>query len=283
MLEKQGVVPSELQRLQSEFGQSIRTPFSFATGQFVCQKEKYPPSITSVITPRGEQVGADRLAVYNEQYWYRLLTVLQSDFPLLVASLGFWKFNQLATKYLTLHGSSTPYLENIAASMPDFINHHPDYGSEEQKQMVAVDMAFIRATYMPVTRALNPSLLSQAALERLGENRLAFQPGISLIEEDWNWMEVRIAIATDQLTIPVFMAQKGYWMVSNRNALVVWESLNRLQFLMLQELKMGISLGDACEKFSQTLNALDQEKLMANLAAWFQSWTENGYFQQPSD
>src|SRR5690606_30990815 len=92
--------PRSLALMQGQFGKSIRTPFSFSTGRFECRKDAYPDWADEAIRARKTLTGRDRLSVYNEQYWYRLLTVLQQDYPLLSVTMGLWEFNQLATSYL---------------------------------------------------------------------------------------------------------------------------------------------------------------------------------------
>lgn len=282
--ERQINPPGGLRELQEGFGQAIRTPFSFATGKFAFQKERYPEAMASAIRPRPPQSGLDRLSVYNEQYWFRLLTILQTDFPLLAAALGLWEFNQLATDYLGQYPSRRPFLDYVPDPMPAYMLAHPKYGGLQWQQITAIDMAFLKAFSEPSLPALSPGALSAEEMGALENRSLKFQPFVTLIEEDWDLMAKRASLdedANESLPSITFEETKGYWVIYRQNDVVEWQSIHPLHFRLLKNLQAGFPLGEACERTATDLSEADQAVLASGIGEWFSFWSQRQCFQKP--
>lgn len=268
--------------MQEQFGKSIRTPFSFSTGRFLCRKEVYSNLAAESITPREAQTGRDRLAVYNEQYWYRLLTVLQQDFPLLAGTMGLWEFNQLATAFLDQHPSCSPYLQNLPNGFVEFLKISPIFNIPRLVQIAALEMAILNAFHAPSVSSLDPSGLSSRELELLAGASLVFQPWFSLLEEDWNLMECRAGLVEKQIDVPLLLDRKGYWAVFRNGNDVEWQELDPIQFNLLNRIRSGQTLGSACEALAENPDTPEVESLMARIPSWFETWTRLKWFGQPS-
>lgn len=274
--------PVGLLLMQAEFGKSIRTPFSFSSGRFQCRKEAYSERVTESITIRGAREGRDRLAVYNEQYWYRLLTVLQQDFPLLAESMGLWTFNQLATAFLDRHPSRSPYLQDLPTGFVDFLRASPVYDIPRLVQIAGLEMAMLKAFHAPTAPPLDPTRLTSGEFELLPQAVLVFQPWFSLVEEDWNLMECRAVLVESRNDVPLFLDRKGYWAVFRNGHTVEWQELDRLQFELLTRLRARQPLGAACDAMADILDPSDGEILSARMSSWFEAWTRLKWFGQPS-
>jgi hypothetical protein len=281
--------PRELAALQEAFGRSIREPFSFGTGRFQCRKEAYDAGAAGSIAPRGDSDGRDRLAVYNEQYWYRLLTVLQEDFPLLSSAMGYWHFNRLASAYLHRHPSRSPYLTGLPMAFEGFIRAEAgafaagNSGEAERLvQMAALDMAFHRAFHAPSLPALDPSRLTPEAMAALGERPLPLQPWLTVIREDWNLMESRHALAEGRREKPDFREAVSYWAIHRNGDTVEWLALDPERHAVLSGLAAGLTLGDACMRAIQEAGEGNAEVIVAGLPGWFEAWTRQGWFGDPS-
>ncbi len=277
--------PPRLAQLQAAFGESIRVPFSFSTGRFQCQKDAFAELAADAILSRGSLSGRDRLAIYNEQYWYRLLTVLQEDFPLLARTLGLWTFNQLASDFLESRPSRSPYLQNLADGFLDFMRGRYLHDNLRLVQIAELEIAFLQAFHAPSGMPLIPGNLSETAQEALGDSPLAFQAWFFLCEEDWNLMETRAGMVADETAKPVFSEQKGYWMVYRnflRDEAVEWRAVNPLAFRLLKRIQAGKPLGEACEIIASELTAEESGLLLEGLPLWFSEWTRMGFFLDPS-
>src|SRR5450432_2040752 len=52
------------------------------------------------VKPNDRLTSFERLAIYNRQYWFRILDCFRDDFPGLLAVLGERKFEKLSRAYL---------------------------------------------------------------------------------------------------------------------------------------------------------------------------------------
>ncbi len=280
--ERQVAPPEGLRRLQEEFGRAARAPLSFAGGRMRSLPDAYPESATDAVRPRGRQTPRERLAIYNEQYWYRLLTVLQENFPLLARTLGFWEFNQLATEYLIAHPSRDPSLDGLAWNLPAFLRGNRRFATPRNLQIAAVDLAALRAFHAPARENFDPGRLSPQEAAALESMPMELQPWLSLVEEDWNLTACRQAVLEGTGSAPEFREAKGYWVAYRHEGAVAWGALEPAAFLLLSALAAGETLAEACESVDRALPDAEAERFAGNLAAWFAEWTSLGWFAQPA-
>lgn len=276
------IPPPSLARMQERFGKAIRTPFSFSTGRFRCRQDEYSGWAEESIAPRGHGTGSDRIAIYNEQYWYRLLTVLQRDFPLLAATMGMWEFNRLATAFLERHPSRSPYLQNLADGLTEFLRSNPVSDNPRLAQIAALETALLNAFHAPSIPPLDPGVLASREAAMLPAASLVFQPWLSLVEEDWNLMECRIGLVEKGIEKPRYMDRKGYWAVFRNGTEVEWMELDAIRFNLLEKLRSGRPLESACESLLDDLDPAEAESLAARLPSWFETWTRLQWFGRPS-
>lgn len=90
--------PSWLAPLQGAFGAVLTTPLDPSTGTLRSRRDRYPPDLLTQLADHPRT--ADRLALYHEQYWMRLLTAMQGELPRFARAVGYWQFNGLAALHL---------------------------------------------------------------------------------------------------------------------------------------------------------------------------------------
>src|SRR5689334_21419215 len=91
---------SWLAALQGELSAMLHTPLDSEGGALSAAPERYPQALLARVRKQPGPNASERLAVYNRQYWLRLLRALQNDLPLFTALLGPWFFNQVAQRFL---------------------------------------------------------------------------------------------------------------------------------------------------------------------------------------
>jgi hypothetical protein len=67
-----------------------------------------------------------RLDVYANMYFFRLLEVLEDDYPSLRAALGPERFHNLATDYLQAHPSTHPSVRHVGKHLPEMLASRGD-------------------------------------------------------------------------------------------------------------------------------------------------------------
>ena len=94
---RQPLTPSERMRPRLPDGRSIRE------------------IANALIKPNDRMTSFERLQIYNQQYWFRILASLSEDFPGLRSLIGERKFEKLAVAYLNECPSESFTLRNLGA------------------------------------------------------------------------------------------------------------------------------------------------------------------------
>jgi hypothetical protein len=66
----------------------------------------------------------ERLDVYANMYFYRILDVLREEFPRVVAAVGDVAFHDLVTDFLLAHRPSHPSLREVGTCLPAYLAKH---------------------------------------------------------------------------------------------------------------------------------------------------------------
>lgn len=195
--------PPWLAAFQRDFGAMLRTPLDRGTGTLAARPERYDAAVVEAALAGPAVSGLDRLATYNRQYWFRLFTVLQAEYPLVTALVGAWTFNDLATQFLLLHPPTTRDLGDVAVGFPAHLDAAlPPRGvrlvpsSRWVPRAAVTEAAMIDASFREVfVVPPQPALrLSEAEAEGLADARLDPSPATAVIEEHWPLVELRRAV-----------------------------------------------------------------------------------------
>jgi hypothetical protein len=90
--------PPWLADFQGCFGDVLRTPLDRSRGVLESRLPAFWEELG--VLSRSHRSAALNLGDYHRQYWFRLFTVLQNDFPLTSRLMGAWIFNEWAASYL---------------------------------------------------------------------------------------------------------------------------------------------------------------------------------------
>jgi hypothetical protein len=114
----------ELQELQEVFFSILRNELN--------ENDKIFPDtrIEQLIAPNAILTSFDRMELYAQQYWWRLLQSLESDFPLLRRVLGVELFSGLIRKYLVRYPSNSYTLRHLGRRLPEFIKSESEIPGE---------------------------------------------------------------------------------------------------------------------------------------------------------
>jgi hypothetical protein len=85
------------------FAAATTAPLSSAGGAFRAERERYPHELVAHIRDDGPGSRA-RLAIYHEQYWMRLFSVMQDLFPRTARAVGEFAFNRISAEFIAASG-----------------------------------------------------------------------------------------------------------------------------------------------------------------------------------
>lgn len=117
--------PDELLRLQRRFFSLITAPQGVAPGlRALAGQDPDIAPLHGWIDASNEAEAIERLDVYANMYFFRLLDALQQDYPKLVSLVGAVNFHNLVTDYLLVHPSRYASIRHIGRHLPAFIQGH---------------------------------------------------------------------------------------------------------------------------------------------------------------
>ena len=102
----------------------------------------------SFIKPNDRLTSFERLEIYNRQYWFRLFSSFEEDFPGLKSIVGSRRFEALMRAYLAAHPSRSFTLRNLGSSLVSWLTENPHYAgphAETAIAMAALEWAHIEA------------------------------------------------------------------------------------------------------------------------------------------
>jgi len=192
--------PDWLLELQTQFGEMLRTPLDRSGGSLRAPSEAYDARLVASMLPTPSLSGAERLAVYHRQYWFRLLTVLQGLYPLTARLLGYWRFNEFAAAHLganpprgfDIEAAGEGFEETLARQLADGDTVVTASGRPVEGAAVLdsarIDAGFHRVTRAPQSEPLRPG---PADVARFSSSCLALSPTVALLQERWALCELR--------------------------------------------------------------------------------------------
>jgi hypothetical protein len=239
----------------------------------------------------------ERLAIYNKQYWYRLVDVMYDDYPGLLAILGRVKFNRLIMAYLDQCPSDSYTLRNLANRLGRFIEDQPALTAPRTQlcgEMFAFEWAQLDAFDGIAKPPLSVDDLLNADPKKL---KLGLQPYITLLHLHWPLDDFAIALKRTALRgeasnavdapsqaqsrkIQLPRAKEIFVAVHRLNHDLYYKRLDRNAYLLLTHLQNRKTLAGAV---TAVVRAGDNSRTnstewTSNIQSWFAGWMELGWF-----
>lgn len=288
-------VPAELRKVQAWFSGIITQPIDkkshirpiSPSGKPIAEEAK------DFIYPSPTLEPSERIEIYNQQYWWRLLNTLHDTFPLATRLLGFHKFNEeIATPYLVAYPSEHWSLVHLGDRLPLWLKEN--YKGDDKEILLdslsideAFNQCFFAAHLPPITANRKPEeVLTVAAqlqphifLFNLDYDLFRFRNEIKQKDPDFwsshHYPNLKHALSENEHHFPKLQKGEHYFIIyrSTRNE-VLWDDLNEHEYTLLMQFQQGTTI----EKCCQSLEHGDKVRLEAShahLKDWIQKWIAN--------
>lgn len=252
--------PSWLGELQARFGAVIRTPLDRGSGTLTAVPSSYDARLVDDATQ------AERLAVYNRQYWFRLFEVLQTAFPLTTRLVGHWSFNEHAARFLLEHPPRGWDVDHVPDGFEAFFCAAVEEGA--RVEAVRIDGAWRTVFRAPPVAPYRPSAADAA---RLLDARLMPSPAVAIVEEHWPLLELRKKLRDDPsekpAVVPPPLDRSRFWALVRRE-----EGIGQLPIeareAQLFALLRTHTVRDALTKLEEECSEAERTELPAKARAW---------------
>jgi hypothetical protein len=229
------------------------------------------------ITASRQQVPEERLGVYQQAYFARLLDVLRELFPCTRFAVGDETFDALATGYIIRHPPHSYTLAQLADDLPQYLDETRPRDGEWGRFIV--ELAQLEQSIDRIFDGPGPELLPQFTLagNADGSLRLKLVPGfeqhsftfpISTFYTDWK-----------NGRLPTWpQPREQHVALWRRNYIVRRWELSAPQMDLLRAIQNGDSLGDALAAAADAADQADLADLAGNVRQWFAQWAAAGLF-----
>jgi hypothetical protein len=232
---------------------------------------------------RNGMSGLERLEVYNRQYWFRLITIMQEEYPCALHVIGLDAFNGWVIKYLDANPPASPYLATLDAGFPGFLRRrYRGKNRDRALEAVAYDKALSRAFDAPEGARPSPANAAKAASPK---TRWALAPHVTPLWLHWDFASYRALCREDEALTGKFPLKRtgknGQGCVVHRHQNTIYEKpLTRAEFLLLDALTKPRALAQvfaAARSKKGGASAKEKAEMERNAGAWFREWTELGW------
>jgi hypothetical protein len=276
-------VPEALKLTQEWFGKIISSPLlgskiakiSPAGGDIIEES-------AAKICPSPTLKPYERLQIYNQQYWWRLLTAMQDSYPFAVRLFGYSDFNAaIGIPYLTAYPPCHWALDALGKNLPKWLSEH--YCGND-KQLVydaaVLDLAYLSLFFKPLLPILADDEFDQtiylqphAAFLHFPYDLISLREAMIQQEPDY-WLDNPFPelIHTPQ-SLLLYRSLKGY---------TTYKCLSLAEFALLQLFQKGSTVDSACGWIEQQSPEFRKEA-EESLQKWFQDWTIRGILTNATD
>lgn len=245
-------------------------------------------ALETIITCSSQQTSLERIGIYANAYYARLLECLSEEFPALVSAMGKQAFGVFSMEYLQQYPSTSYTLGDLGARFPQFLREHKPPGEAGEDEVNWTDFLIELATLERVYSEVfdGPGIEQETLLTAESLNAIA--------PEDWPGLTLRMApcfrLMQFQFPVHEFItdARKGdtpsipaqqttYLAITRRNFVVRREAVTPAEYFLLSQLQEGLPVGEAITQFAES-GLMEPDEIGSQLHHWFKHWTASAFF-----
>jgi hypothetical protein len=270
-----GRAEERLAALQHRLSRLIRAPSGVADA-LAAEGDASGAGLAEWLRGDARASARERLEVYANAYFARLLGALREDFPALAQALGEAAFHDLATAYLVAFPPSRPSLRDAGAKLSAFLAG----GTPEAAwflvrwpfaaDLAALEWALVDAFDAPDAEPLSREALAALAPEDWAALPLRLHPAAALLELAFPVQRLREAHdAGTPLAEAALAALPTHICVSRHAERVRFRAVDAREAALLAELRAGTTFGALCARLASEVGDEEAPRLAAAfLAAW---------------
>lgn len=268
-------VPKNLLEVQKWFGSVITHPL-VANEMDVLVGAKS----ATYIRPSPTLEPQARIQIYNQQYWWRLINIMQESYPCLVRLFGYEDFDQsIVVPYLQKYQPHHWSLNTLGDLLLKWIAEEYE---REDKQLVydaalldfSNHILFFKESFPPISGNDGDLTVKQ----------LFLQPHVAFLQFPYKMVEFRNQLLKEdppywlEHPFPELKKEPQFILLfRNLKGRQVCKSLSEAEWSILSLFQKGSTIDEACEWIEQQSEAFRQEAEQ-NLQSWFGNWTIMGVF-----
>lgn len=230
----------------------------------------------------------ERLAVYGNAYFARLIECLGEEFPATRHALGEETFDSFALGYIQHSRPSSYSLSFLGERFAQYLKDtRPTDVPQPGWPDFLIDLATLERTYAEVfdgpgpedLPTLRPKDVQAVPPEQISQIRLIPVPSLRLLELSFPVHEYVTAVRRQQAPeIP--KPAETLLVITRRDYVVRRGTVSRAEYTLLQAILKGSTLGESIAAAADSISDRHDDELAAHLSEWFQHWSAAGWFHR---
>ena len=246
-------------------------------------------ALERVVCPSQNLTSGERLGIYGNAYFARLLECLQESFPALDYALGRDLFSEFSLGYLQRYPSQSYSLCHLGDHFAQHLEETRPDAQQRQDGHVdwpdfLIDLATLEWNIEQVFDGPGPEAkppIDLANIEAIPENLWAEMilqpvPSLRILAFQFPVNDYYTAFRAEKN--PTMPSPHQQYIALNRRQYVVRRlEIEPLEYQLLAKILAGDSIGHVIEAITLSAN-LEMTELARLLRTWFQKWTEAQFF-----
>lgn len=234
--------------------------------------------LEAVVTRSRQLSALDRLGIYAEMYYLRLVEVLAAEYPTTRGILGVAAFDRACRAFVARHPSTERTLQTLSVAFPRFLKRHLQ---GRRNARLAVDVARIERAMeevfdAPRAEPVRFEVLKRIAPDQWGGVHLKLTPALRLLALECDADGYMTAVRSGRAR-PSSRARATFAIVYRKDFRAWRRAVSREQFKLLEALGKGWPIGRAVYASCRNLR-VRPERLAKLLSGWFREFAAEGLF-----
>ncbi|MCU1281816.1 MAG: hypothetical protein JWM53_5362 [bacterium] len=267
---------SALRDTQQLFWRLITAPEGVGDG--LRRMDMKSDELARVIAGGGRLDAVQRLDIYANMYFWRLLDILRGDYSALVAAVGDDAFHNLVTDYLLACPSAHPSVRNVGARLPEFVAQQPLAAERPWlTELARLERARVELFDGPDGEPLTIDELRTLSPDAFVALPLPLVPSHLLLEVEHAVDDLWRAVENEQPIAPP-PAEARTLLVWRQDVTVYHRALEPLERTALLRARDGATFGVVCELLAESMTMEEAGPAAFQLLA---RWVGDGIIARP--
>ncbi|MDG2207666.1 MAG: DNA-binding domain-containing protein [Pirellulales bacterium] len=252
-----------------------------------------PDSLERIICRSNNLTSTERLGIYGNAYFARLLECLRESFPALAYALGDELFDEFSLEYLQRYPSQSYSLCELGGHFASHLQEtRPDAEQRASGEIdwpdFLIDLATLEWNIEQVFDGPGTEGIPSLAIEQIEAvppeqwSQMILRPGPSLRILEFQFPVNDYYTEFRQENKPEMPAPRPQYIALNRREYVVRRlEIEPLEYRLLERILCGNSLGDVIQRVAAEAE-VPLEQFAELLQQWFQKWTTAQFFSSIS-
>ena len=213
-------------------------------------------------------LAAERLAVYADAYYLRLIEILEADYPSLAKCLTEDVFAQLARDYIAANPSANYTVHNFGENLAQFITSRTGY-DPYLAELAEFEWALARVLVAKTAKHATAAELARVKADAWPELHFFLHPSLEVHRFHYNVPQIWQAMNADTKDQVIHQPEPLIWLIWRFQQTPYYATITTVEEILLDAMKAGNSFMEICEKLCQWMDAANTAQFVAeHLRLW---------------